>query len=165
MKRTILLLSFLFAIFFSMNAQSYKSAVGLRFGYPTSVSYKHFLNDSNALEVSAGARFFSFYRWVNVSVAYQFYNPLDLDIDGLEGLQWYFGFGGSAYLWNYDDSLPNPGRNLSFGVQGYLGLDYAFDDIPLNLSIDWVPSLFLNGFSSGLRGGYGALSARYILNQ
>ncbi|MEL7532846.1 MAG: hypothetical protein AAFN10_16120 [Bacteroidota bacterium] len=40
------------------------------------------------------------------------------------------------------------------------------DDYPINVSIDWTPSIFLgNGYYSGLGIGYGTLSVRYILGQ
>ncbi len=46
---------------------------------------------------------------------------------------------------------------------GVLGLDYKFTDAPVNLSLDWAPILFVNGYDNGFRGAYGALSARYTL--
>ena len=61
MKKIVLLFSMLFilAITNEMKAQDYKSAIGLRFGYPVSISYKTFLTESNALELLAGYRGYS----------------------------------------------------------------------------------------------------------
>jgi hypothetical protein len=84
----------------------------------------------------------------------------------VEGLKWYFGGGASAYYWNYDnDFYPNNDfASLSFGLHGIVGLDYKFADIPLNLSIDWIPTVVIGGeFLTGFGGSYGALSARYVL--
>lgn len=163
MKKFILLSVFIAVSYFAANAQ-YKTAVGLRLGYPVSISAKHFVTDDNAVEVYAGARFFEFYNWFNVSAAYQIHKPLEIsEISG--NLRWYYGFGASAYFWSWDTGFLDRDSNVSFGVQGYIGLDYAFENTPLNLSLDWVPSVFINGFGSGFGGGYGALSARYILNQ
>ncbi len=43
----------LFLVVNKLDAQSYNSAIGLRFGYPTSVSYKTFLNEKSAVEASS----------------------------------------------------------------------------------------------------------------
>ena len=43
----------------------------------------------------------------------------------------------------------------------YLGLEYTFDEIPLNLSLDLLPSINLIG-STGWGGINGALSVRYV---
>jgi len=145
----------------SISAQSYKSAVGARLGYPLSASFKTFISENNAIEVYAGFRGYTSSRWVSVSGAYQRHAPLD---DLLEGLNWYFGGGASVYFWSYD--FGGDFANTSVGVQGYLGLDYKFAGTPLNLSVDWVPSLFLgNGFFTGFGGGYGSLGVRYVFKE
>ena len=66
----------------------------------------------------------------------------------------------------YDDSgFFEPGSSTSFGIQGYLGLDYTFEDLPLNLTVDWIPTIFLNGFNNGFGGSYGSLGIRYVLDR
>jgi len=82
------------------NAQNYKAAAGLRLGSPWSASLKYFLTEKSAVEVYVGTRGYSSYRWTNLSGAYLVHN--DLDIDGLEGLQWYVGAGLSIFFWSYD---------------------------------------------------------------
>ena len=84
----------------------------------------------------------------------------------MEGLKWYVGGGATAYLWTYSNDIFFEGSDtFTFGVQGYVGLDYAFEDTSLNLSLDWVPTIFLgDGYVSGFGASYGALSIRYILN-
>ncbi len=147
-----------------LNAQDYyKSAVGGRLGYPLSLSFKYFLNESHAVEAYVGTRGWSGYRWTNVSAAYLVHKPLELD--GVEGLRWYFGGGASVYFWSFDDSflLDDDYNTTTIGAQAYLGLDYTFEDIPLNLTIDWVPTFFFNGFGNGFGGGYGTVGVRYIL--
>lgn len=152
----------------NLQAQEYQSAVGLRLGSPASISYKTFLGGSqNALEVFAGTKgektsvFGSNYgwRWFTVGAAYQLHQPLELgDIDALN---WYWGFGGSAYFWSFDDGFFADESTTSFAAQGYIGVDYSFENAPINLSLDWVPSFFFNGFGSGFGADYGALSVRY----
>jgi hypothetical protein len=137
---------------------SYKTAIGLRLGYPLSVSLKHFINEKGAIEAFAGARGYSFYRWYNVGAAYQHHSA----IDGVEGLRWYVGGGASAFFWSFDDGFFNDNAsNTSLGILAVGGLDYKFADYPINLSVDWMPVFFVNGYGNGFGGGYGALSARY----
>jgi hypothetical protein len=140
-------------------AQDYKSAIGLRLGSPLSVSYKTFISEKGAFEGVAGFRSFVGYSWFNVGAYYQHHN----EIASVDGLKWYYGAGVNAYFWSYDTGFLGDG-STSFGISGVLGLDYKFADIPLNLSADWIPTFFVNGFGSGFGAGYGALAARYTLN-
>lgn len=145
----------------SAEAQTYQTALGLRLGYPLAITAKHFFNENSAVEAYVGTRGYSTYRWTNVSAAYQYHKP----IAGVDGLQWYVGGGASVFFWGYKNSFigADDYNNTTFGVQGYLGLDYAFDSVPINLSVDWVPTYFFSGFGSGFGGGYGSLAVRYIL--
>lgn len=145
---------------FSAQSQEYKSAIGLRLGYPASISYKTFISEPGAVEAFLGFRSYSLYRWINIGATYQHHMP----IQSVEGLKWYFGGGASVFLWSYDNAFADQdAAKTSFGLLGTLGLDYKFADIPLNLSVDWMPVFFLNGYGNGFYGGYGALSARYVL--
>ncbi len=152
---TVLAFAFLFSV--TTNAQDYKSAIGLRLGYPLSISYKTFLSEKGAFEATAGFRSYAGYSWFNVGAYYQVHN----DIPSVSGLRWYYGAGANAYFWSWDSNFINPGSSTSFGISGVLGLDYKFADIPLNVSVDWIPTYFINGYGSGFSGGYGALAARY----
>jgi hypothetical protein len=158
-----ILFTFLLCVVFVNAAQSqnYKSAVGLRLGYPLSLSYKTFISEPGAIEVFAGLRSYSFYRWFAVGGLYEHHKP----ISEVEGLSWYFGGGASARFWSFDDTfLAGTGSSsTSFAILGTVGLDYSFKDTPLNLSIDWVPAFSLNGYGNGFDAGLGAISARYIL--
>jgi len=151
----------LFAVVTTTSAQEYESALGARLGYPLSASYKTFLGGSNnAFEAYAGFRNFGAgYSWFTISGAYQIHKP----IEDVEGLQWYFGGGASVYFWSFDFTTDS--STTTFGLQGYLGLDYKFEDYPINLSLDWIPTIFLSGFDSGFGGGYGSLGVRYVLGE
>ncbi len=168
MKKTILM-TLLMAFAFLVNdasAQSFGSAIGVRLGAPLSITYKTFLNESNAIEVMGGTRGFGSgvtqYRWYQLGAAYQVHKPLN--VGAVEGLNWYFGGGASVYFWNFNDSFVGEGSSSSFGLQGYLGLSYTFENTPINLSVDWVPTYFLNGFGgSGFGYDSGSLGIRYVL--
>jgi len=161
MKNTILFFSlvglFLFAT--PSQAQDFKSAIGARLGYPISASFKTFLNESNAIEVYAGTRGFgnslSSYRWYIVSGAYQIHKP----IESVERLQYYFGAGASVLFWSFDFDTSE--STTTFGLQGYLGLSYTLENSPVNFSVDWIPTFFVNGFGNGFGAGYGSLAVRY----
>ena len=161
-----------FLLFFfctTSEAQDYKLAGGVRLGYPVSLSLKYFLDDASALEGYLGARRYGYlastnYRSTVIGGAYLYHFPLD--IDELAGLKWYVGGGAALYVWSYDAGIPDDDRiNSSISIQGYLGLDYAFDDVPLNLTLDWVPTILLRGLGSGFGADYGSLGVRYIFTR
>lgn len=164
MKKLLFLFAFVGALMFSnaIQAQEYSSAIGLRLGVPLSVSYKKFLSGSNALELFAGYRGYTFYNWINVGALYQVHKP----INGVDGLQWYFGGGAGAFLYNYDAGFDfGDSGSFGIGIMGNLGLDYKFANTPINVSADWVPTIYVgSGYLTGFGGGYGALAVRYTLN-
>jgi len=169
--KKLLILTFFFG--FSLmatqtQAQEYQKAIGARLGYPLSASFKTFLGgSSNAVEVFANFRsnrVFNDFGWTRFGVggAYQVHNPLD---EVLDNLYWYYGGGATLYFWSYDSgySAFDDEANVSFGLQAYLGFDYKLEDAPVNFSVDWVPTFFINGYVSGFGAGYGALAVRYTL--
>jgi len=166
MKKLLFLLcaGFLFSST-NLTAQNFESAVGARLGIPLSVSYKMFLNESDAVEGYAGISSRPFYNEARVAVAYQRHNSFDLDAE-LAPLQWYYGAGASVGFYNYAlDYVGNSG-GIGLGISGYLGLQYAFDDIPLEITVDWVPTIGIG--STGGRGfgaGYAGAGVRYILRR
>jgi hypothetical protein len=127
-----LLLTFFVVCFFSaasLHAQDYKVGLGIRFSdaSPTlsnSVSVKYFLNESNAIDglVSFGGSRFG------IGGLYEIHTPLN----ATPGLKWYYGGGGYVGFQSHDTYL---------GPTGVIGLDYKFQNIPLNLSLDWKPEL------------------------
>lgn len=154
----------------SLSGQDYQSAVGLRLGSPVSLSYKTFLGgEPNALEAFVSYRTRTFanfgiedYRWTSIGLgaAYQIHD----EIDAVDGLYWYYGFGASVYFWSYNnDIFFEDESTTSFGLQGYLGLDYTFENVPISLTLDWVPTYFINGYVDGFGADYGALSVRYTI--
>ena len=163
MKKITLLFSMLFvmAVASNLKAQDYNSAIGLRFGYPLSISYKTFLTESNALELYAGYRGYSgIYSYFTVGGLYEIHKP----INGVDGLSWYYGGGVSVQFFTYDDGyfFNDDNGSLGVGISGVLGLDYKFADAPFNLSVDFLPTIRFGGWDSGYY-SWGALAARYVL--
>lgn len=168
MLRILLLITSLVAGLGQLTAQPYQTAAGLRLGYPVSLSVKHFVSETAAFEAYAGTRgYYSWLRWYNVSLAYQRHRPLEvLDIDGLS---WYAGGGASVYFWVFDfGAWTSAEASTSLGIQGYLGLEYGLEELnlPLSITLDWVPTIFLGRENYGvnrLAGGVGGIGVRYLL--
>jgi hypothetical protein len=163
MKMKTKFFSFLLVFFFFIgvnHAQDYKSAIGAKLGYGLVGSYKTFLSESAAVDLFGGIRF-------GGGLALGAYYLKHKPIAAVDRLKWYWGFGGSYTTWTY--GLSN--NYYELGASGVLGLDYSFDDLPLNLSVDWAPTfVILDSYDYGgnydrFRGGYGAFTARYILNK
>ena len=151
-------------------AQSFENALGVRFGYPWSVSFKHFLDDANAVEAYVGTRGYGGFRGGATSLSAAYLHHEDLDLDGdLSPLRWYYGAGASVRFWNYRDGdfrRRNDYSATTLGVSGYLGLQYAFRDVPIELTLDWVPTLHLGRtYINAFGAGQGGLGARYILGR
>ena len=160
MKNLLFVFIFLLGTFGISQAQDYNSAVGLRFGYPLSATYKTFLSETNAAEIYAGFRSYFGYKEFRVNGAYLIHN----EIESVERLKWYYGAGPGLAFYSYDSIFAGDEGGLSITVSGYLGLEYTLDGTPLSFSVDWVPTYFIGGFGSGFGADNGALSVRYILN-
>lgn len=137
--------------------QSYTTALGVKvWGDGAGVSLKHFISNNHALE---GIGYF----WdggTRITGLYEFH----FDIDGAPGLKWYVGPGVHVGFYNeryyYSNNNYNNSGGSYVGIDGVLGLDYKFNKAPINLSLDWQPSIeFASG--RGLNGGWGGLGIRY----
>ena len=146
----------------SLQAQNYDLAGGVRFGRPNSLSLKKTIGEGNALEAIVGYRgSLAFYNQVNLGLGYQRHSPLP---DLLEGLNWYWGLGGSVYFYSYNLGFGADAANVGFGALGFLGLDYTLEDTPINITLDWAPSLvFGDDIFNGFYGGYGGVGIRYVI--
>lgn len=158
-SKYLLMISFILFLGGSAMAQyNYKSAVGAKLGYGLVGSYKTFISDDAAIDLFGGI------QWGQGLVLGAYYE-LHKPIESVENLAWYYGGGGSYTTWSFGAI-----DYSELGVSGVIGLDYGFEDIPLNLSIDYAPTFVVLrsediGSLSRFRGGYGALTARYILGR
>ena len=118
-----------------VKAQGYKNAIGGRFGTANGISFKTALKKNAMLELIGNFRSNSNFNYFQVTGLYEVYNP----INGAEGLNWFYGGGatiGSVKAKGFDG-------DVYLGANGVLGLDYKFKDAPINLSLDWIPTLQL----------------------
>jgi hypothetical protein len=167
MKKTFSRLMFTFCMLLTMvqmqaqDNSDYKTAIGLRFGYPSTLSVKQFFGEKVAVEAFVGYRGYVYYHWINAGGMIQMHKS----IPAVDGLKWYWGGGASAYFWTYDNSYfyNKTYSNTSIGILGCVGLDYKVKAFPVNISLDWAPTFFLNGYGDRFGYDYGAVSLRYVI--
>ena len=159
MKNLLFVFAFVLGTFGISHAQDYNSAVGLRLGYPLSVTYKTFLNETSAVEAYAGFRSYFGYTEIRINAAYLIHN----EIDSVDRLKWYYGGGAGVAFFSYDSFFLEDNGGVGLTLSGYVGLEYTLDGTPLSFSVDWAPTLYIGG-TGGFGAGYGALSVRYVLN-
>ena len=131
----------------STNSSTYQTALGVKVWDGGGISFKHFLTDHNALELIG-------YFWkqgVRITGLYEIHGP----ISGATGLQWYIGPG--AHIGFYNTKY---GDGSFIGIDGVIGLDYKFHGAPINISLDWQPSIEF-GDNRGFVGSWGGLGIRY----
>lgn len=149
-----------------VRAQDYDRAIGLRLGWDYGVSYKQFLNKEAAFEGIVHFRSYgnAFYSWNYMRVTGLYL--IHKELPGIEGLYWYYGGGGSLSFWGgeYDDFVRSRNKKsgrLGVGLHGALGLDYKFKDIPIQVTLDWIPSIMIGTYYSGFVPDYGGMAVRY----
>jgi hypothetical protein len=135
---TILCLTFFatLAITSTSKAQDYDNAIGGRFGAANGVTFKTTLGENKMLDLIANFRSNNNYNYFRITGLYEVYNK----INDVQGLNWYYGIGGSIGSVKYK---PYNSSDLYLSVDGVLGLDYKFVDAPINLSLDWKPAIQL----------------------
>jgi hypothetical protein len=160
----LLLVSHSYSQSSASSGQDYRNGIGIRFGGLTSgITYKH-IGSSGGFE---GILSFG-YRSFVITGLYEKHN----DIDGSPGLRWFYGAGGHVgffryggyYYWHRDAKHfyyvedDGPSRSI-VGIDGIIGLDYKFNNVPIDVSLDLKPFV---DFWNGPYGFFdGALSARF----
>lgn len=140
--KKILLVILVVAIAGTLNradAQGYKTALGVRLSSSNamqnnSVSFKQFITDKAAIEA-----LFTFGDPLALGALLELHQPLNAP-----GLSWYYGGGGYiGFVKTLNTATGKEKSDPNFGAQGVIGLDYKFNNIPLNISLDWKPELNL----------------------
>jgi opacity protein-like surface antigen len=146
MKKIILSAFMLVGLAFSAQAQDIsKNALGLRLGnndgFGGEVSYQRGFSKNNRLELDLGWRnsknvdafkLVGLYQWV-------------WDID--KGFNWYAGVGGGVGSWRYDQSGVSEHGTILLAA-GDLGIEYNFQEAPIQLSLDFRPEFYFNNTGS-----------------
>lgn len=138
MKKIILSAFMLIGLAFSTHAQDIsKNALGLRLGdndgFGGEVSYQRGLSKNNRLELDLGWRNSNNYDAFKLVGLYQWVWEID------RGFNWYAGVGGGLGSWSYD----NDGGTILLAA-GDIGIEYNFQEAPIQLSLDFRPEFYLN---------------------
>jgi len=151
MKKIIFTIIFASALMLSgkINAQAYSSAVGAKLTFGFLGTYKMEFKENLYADIYGG-----FSYGLGGGIALELHKPIE-DVDNL---YWYIGAGVNGGIFPGYSSR----TGLRMGVNVVGGVDYSFDEIPLNLSFDWMPGLNLVGGLDPIIAS-GGLSARYIL--
>jgi hypothetical protein len=124
-------------LFNTLSAQDYKTALGVRLSSSTamvnnSVSIKHFINEKVAIE-----GLLSFGDPLAIGALVEIHKPL-----AASGLTWFYGGGGYiGFVKTLNTTTQKTNTDTNIGAQGVIGLDYKFNNVPLNISLDWKPEL------------------------
>lgn len=140
----------------SLDAQNYRTGIGGRFGLFNGLTVKHFTKNDKALE---GILAFRWSGW-EITGLYEHQRPLK----GVNNLDWFVGIGGHVGFWNrgyyYKHYYEN--NHSAFGLDLIGGLEYTFDEIPINIGLDWKPAFnFVGDYPTRFDGL--ALSIRYAI--
>ena len=157
MKKILLISLIVFSLVLTGFAQDYRTGIGLRGGFASGLTIKHFMGEKSAFELLFASR----WRGLEITALYEIHNRAF----NTDRLNWYYGLGGHIGFWNGDYThryWGDAGTNYTvIGIDGILGLEYNFSEIPFNISIDWKPAFNIVGYYGFWADG-GALSIRYI---
>jgi len=153
MKKLILTL-FSATIFLAASAQNstaegpdYKTAIGAKLWTGGGISVKTFIKDNNALEFIG---YFDRYG-TRITGLYEIHGNLSSE----GALKWYVGPGAHVGLYKGITAV---------GIDGVVGIDYKFTNMPLNLALDWQPSFELgSGTRNGFNANWGGFAIRFTL--
>ena len=175
LKRNLLLAALILCYVVGFAQNGYKHAAGLRLTtYVTydfvAFSYKNFIAEKSALEFNfgyGGRNVFlpnsggktTYSPGISLTGSYQYHELIETP--GNENLHWFAG-GGLTFFNLFSKNSAYEG--LGAGLFGTAGIDYKFKATPINVSVDWRPTVFLSlpaFFNSPIQIGTLGVAARY----
>jgi len=134
---TVTAILFFLAISAGQAQKNYNNALGVRLGSWPGITFKHFVSQRSAFEAMLHTRWHGYMLTGLYEVHHKAFSE--------PGFNFYYGVGGHIGHWNVG-RYRHPwyevtGVYTAFGVDGILGLEYSFRQIPLNFSVDWKPML------------------------
>lgn len=157
MKKIAFTILVIFCGYFIAKAQDYNTGIGLRGGFSNGITIKHFVTSKAAFEGIIASR----WRGLELTGLYEIHGRAF----NTERLKWFVGFGGHVGFWdgNYTHKYwGDSGTSYTvIGIDGILGLEYSFVEVPINIGLDWKPAFNFYGHSGFWADG-GAFSIRYI---
>lgn len=170
-KKTGIIIAFLLICWKMVPAQDYKTGIGLRGGWISGLTVKHFIQEGKALELllSNGYR----YRGWQITGLFEIHKPAFAK-DDVEGLFWLYGlgahFGGGARWEHYHPGNGNGNwgyyhvhQYVSVGIDFIFGMEYKIKDIPFTVGVDVKPFFeFVRDYDAPFGFWDSALSIRYV---
>ena len=161
--KTILIALTILCVPLLCKSQDFNMAAGGKLGTPIGVTFKKFISETDAIDISAGFGT----RGVGTSIGgmLQYQRHDDVDFEDIDNLQWYYGAAASAFFWNYFSS-----RGTYVGGHLAAGLSYTFEEYPLNVSLETNPGIYLSlsnsvYFNTLFLSYNVSLCARYVIPQ
>lgn len=124
----------------AVEKSNYRTAIGLRAGETSGLTFKRFLGNNSAFEGIIST-------WPYALGVTALYEKHEQAFD-LEGMKWYYGGGGHAifetarsYYWYRGDRYfyYHDRGGLGLGIDGIVGLEYKIKPIPFAVSLDIKP--------------------------
>jgi len=135
-----------------VQGSSYKQAVGVKLPLGFSATYKKFISSTNNIEAEAT-------YWNKGFRAALLYEFNFYSFPSVPNLSWFVGPGAHVGFWK-SQYQKTYNSKADLGIDGIIGLDYKFDNLPINVSLDWQPSITLLGDAAFIP-AYGGLGVRY----
>ncbi|HOT13409.1 MAG TPA: hypothetical protein PK252_01490 [Bacteroidales bacterium] len=125
MRKLVFLFFIIFIAFTNIKAQQ---AIGARLSDNFGITYKY--TYSNPVKLEGILEIHRHALTVNGLYERYYQTPFSKYFD------WYFGGGAFINFWSVND---NGGVNV--GLRGVAGICYTFSDIPIDISLDWMPAI------------------------
>lgn len=137
-----------FVLFFAAAAFSQPRAIGFRLGGTADVSYQQCFKSDNFLEIDAGVDYLG-KKGANLTAVYDFVFASVRKFSFYAGPGAHIGYYNDEVTTTYTGEEPRVTtttvQKFALGITGQVGGEYAFERIPLNLSIDWRPAWHIVG--------------------
>jgi hypothetical protein len=135
---------------------SAQQLIGIRGGWFSGVTYQHYIESDKALEGIFQVQ----PNWINITGLYEVHK----DLSDVQGMKWYYGAGAHIGSFSYRRDHPVFGDRyttggLIIGADAIIGLEYFFEEIPFQISVDYKPMINLTG--GGWLYNDAALALRY----
>lgn len=142
MKRILFIIIGIIMSFSAMAEKDYNTSIGARAAPAGGITVKHFISSSSAIEGILSTR----WRGFNLTGLYEKHQ----NAFNTEDLNFFYGAGAHVGFWEgYDDHPWFDDRNdhTVIGIDGIIGLEYTFDEIPFCVSLDWKPAFNITSYS------------------
>jgi len=136
----------------------YRTSIGVRGAPSSGLTLKHFATNNVSYEGILSTRWGGF----TLTGLYQ----LNQQAFGTQKWNFFYGVGGHVGYWDGNQNHPwfdDDDDYVVAGIDGIIGLEFTFESIPFNASLDWKPAFNIASYT-GFWVDEIAISLRYIIN-